>query len=830
MFAKRFTKTIFMKKITTIYFLFFGLLAFSQIKGKVTDAKNKPLPYVSIYLENTLTGTTTNNDGLYELNIKKPGNYTVVFQFLGFKTLKKSVSIDAFPYTLNAKLTTEEVVLNEVMVSSEENPANAIIRKVIEYKDKNSDKWKNYTADFYSRGLFKIKDAPEKFLGRELGDFGGGLDSTRSGIIYLSETVSKIKYQKRPKRFKEVIVASKVSGRDNGISFNQAQDVNFNLYQNQVPVGASNLFSPISDYAFGYYRYKFEGAFYTDAGKQINKIKLIPRRENDAVFGGYIYIVEDDWQVYGADLTASGAQVGNPAIDMLHIKQNYNFDKTTKSWALILQTIDFKVGIFGFNFNGRFSASYKNYNFSPGFTANSFDKTILSFEKDATKKDTAYWAKLRTVPLTVEEKKDYTFKDSIKVIRKSKTYLDSIDNKRNKFNLLSPITGYSYQNSYKKWSLNYDGLLENLDYNTVQGFAPTLSFGYSKRNNDHGNRWFIGTDLNYGFSDKKFRPTVSFSKRWNNIDKPYVSISGGNKVSQFDARNPITKLDNAAYTLLAKRNYAKYYEKTFANIAFGKQVTRGVSIGTSLEYADRKPLFNTTDYSFFKKDRTFQTNNPIDNTSTTAPFVAHDIFTANVAATFNFGSKYMEYPNARFNIRNPNIPTLSVGFRKTFGSGNSNLHSDFLWSRVSQNLSLGNVGLFRYNARAGMFLEQKNIAFMDYYHPLANDIALSPANRMSSFYSMPYYQFSTNNKYAEIHSEHNFKGFLLGKVPLLNKLNFHTVISAKGYFSADRKPYSEFAVGIDNIGWGKWRFLRVDYVRSNFNGNSEGNFMFGLSF
>lgn len=817
-----------MKHFYLLLLLFSSFSFSAQIIGKVVDAKNQPLPYVSVYLENSLTGTTTNDDGFYTLQLNKTGEHTIVFQFLGFKTVKKTVTVRSFPYKLNVQLVAEQVVLDEVVISSKENPANAIIKKVIANKDSNSEKWKNYTADFYSRGLFKIKNAPKKILGQTLGDFGGGLDSTRSGIIYLSETISKIKFQKSPKRFKEHILASKVSGQDNGIAFNQAKQVNFNLYNNQVSVGDANLFSPISDYAFTYYNFKLIGNFYTNNGKLINKIALIPKQKNSRVFGGSIYITEDDWQVYGADLTANGAQIGNPAIDILRIKQNYNFNKKTNSWVLILQTIDFKFGMLGININGRFSASYKNYNFNPKFTNTSFDNTILSFDKDANKKDSLYWKKLRAVALTQEEKKDYILKDSIKIIRKSKTYLDSLDNKLNKPSLLSPIMGYTYRNSFKKWNINYNGILDGLDYNTIQGFAPTLKLNYYKRNNEDGNNWNAEAKINYGFSDKKLRPEIRFLKRWNYIDKPILVVSAGNKLVQFDDRNPIKKSDNLSYTLFFKRNYAKFYEKTFANLSFSKEVALGVRLFSNLEYANRKPLFNTTDYSFFKKDRTFYTNNPIDRTSAVAPFNSHKIFTANLATTINFGSKYAKYPNARYTITNDKFPTLSLGYRKGFGAKDSNLNHDFIWSRLYQDFSLGNFGTFQYNTRAGLFLKQKNIAFMDYYHPIGNETIFAPENRLSSFFRLPYYQFSTNNKYAELHTEHNFKGFILNKIPLLKKLNFHTVISAKSYFSSNRKPYTELAVGIDNIGWGKWRLLRVDFVRSNFNGTSQNGFMFGL--
>ena len=155
---------------------------------------------------------------------------------------------------------------------------------------------------------------------------------------------------------------------DNGISFNRAADVDFNFYKNTFEIANSQLISPISSYAFSYYKYKLVGTFYSKEGKLINKISIIPKRKNDRVFKGFLYIVEEDWAVYGADVTVTGAQINNPAIDVLHIVQNYNLVTKNNAWVLISQTIDFKVGMFGFNMNGRFSSGYSNYNFSPNFT------------------------------------------------------------------------------------------------------------------------------------------------------------------------------------------------------------------------------------------------------------------------------------------------------------------------------------------------------------------------------------------------------------------------------------------------------------------------------
>ena len=43
-----------------------------------------------------------------------------------------------------------------------------------------------------SEGSTKIYNAPEKIMGIEVGDMDGALDSTRQGVVYLSESVSKL--------------------------------------------------------------------------------------------------------------------------------------------------------------------------------------------------------------------------------------------------------------------------------------------------------------------------------------------------------------------------------------------------------------------------------------------------------------------------------------------------------------------------------------------------------------------------------------------------------------------------------------------------------------
>ena len=189
---------LFEKLITTFTLLILSNSTFGQLVGKVSDKQGNPIPFASVYIESSTAGTTTNNNGNYSLEIKKKGTYTVVYQFLGYETQKKEINFSGYT-KLNIILLEEQISLEEIQINSKENPADIIIQKTIKNKKLIKSQLSKHTVNFYSRGILKINKAPQKFLGNEIGNLGGNLDSTRSGIIYLSETISIIKHQKKTK-------------------------------------------------------------------------------------------------------------------------------------------------------------------------------------------------------------------------------------------------------------------------------------------------------------------------------------------------------------------------------------------------------------------------------------------------------------------------------------------------------------------------------------------------------------------------------------------------------------------------------------------------------
>ncbi|NQX84652.1 MAG: carboxypeptidase-like regulatory domain-containing protein [Flavobacteriaceae bacterium] len=820
-----------MQKKSALFFLIvfiFTQIIYSQISGYVTNLKQDAVPFVNIYIEGTYTGTTSNEDGYYDLQVEQNQSYTIVFKSLGYKTLKKEVTLHQKAIVVNASLEEENLNLQTVVVTAKDNPANHIIKATIKNRKQSLKKRERYESDFYSRGLIRIVDAPKKFLGQDMDDFLVGLDSTRSGILYLSETISKIQYQKP--ELKEHIMASKISGDNNGFSFNTASDVNFNLYNNTISLG-NQIISPIADFAFNYYNYKLEGIFYDDYGNLINKIKVNPKRKNDSTFSGYIYIIEDQWAIYALELEVTGQQAQLPAADKIQIKQTFSYSEKDTLWALISQEIKFTYDFFGFKGNGHYTSVYSNYNFNPNFTKKTFTNQVLSFEDKANKKDTIFWGNKRPIPLTPEESTDYKEKDSIQLVRSSKTYLDSVDRVNNKFKIIDLLEGYTYQNSYKKTNFNISHPVSTIRYNTVQGYNANLGLNYRKNYDEYRRFLSLKGKLNYELSDEKLRGRIFAFYRFNNITRPQLSLSAGVTVQQFNVIEPIDPIINSLRTLFFEDNYMKIYERSFVEAYYNEELFNGFILFASASYEKRNPLFNTTDYTIFPQDKKrFTSNNPLDNAAYgIAAFESHNIIELNIRAQISFGQKYMSYPNSKFNLSKSKYPRLTINYNKGLKASKSNYNFAQIHTRISQELNIGNKGNFAYNFKTGKFFNGDDIAFMDYQHFNGNQTHLSLfGNYTNVFNNLPYYSLSTNKAYLEMHAEHNFKGYILGKIPLINMLNFNLIIGAHNLGTDGNSPYQEYTIGVDNIGWGKFRFLRLDYVRSYQSGYIGDAILFGI--
>ena len=817
-----------MKNLLVAVLLLTSGIFFGQIKGKVTQSNGQPLPFVNIIIENTYIGTSSNADGDYELPVTETGKYTIVFQYLGYKSKKVPVTTTSFPFSLNVRLEEEQYDLSEVVINPSANPAIEIIKSAIASRKENSEKTQRFTADFYSRGMFKVKNVPKSILGQKLDMFDEVLDSTRSGILYLSETISKIKFQ-HPDEMTETIIASKVSGDDRGFSFNSAASANFDFYENTIAFGIPAI-SPIANNAFNYYKYEYGGSFFDENDKQIHKIEVIARRTEEPAMQGYIYIVDNSWALYGVDLVVRGSQIQVAAIDELRIVQNFNYNKGNKLWVKNAQTLDFMAGIFQIKFSGRFTYVYSNFEFPEAFAKKTFTKEVLNFDTNANKKDDEFWNSVRPVPLTEEEATDYVVKDKLQTKRESQAYLDSVDHKNNKFKIFDIVTGYSHRNSFKNNTYKYDGILLGIGFNTVQGYNLSSGVSFTHRNPDELTYTTIGAKINYGLAEDRLRVNGYAKRLFNNTSKRTIIVSGGNSIEQFNPNNPISRILNSIATSFFKNNYMKLYDKTYGKIEYSEEVVNGIKLDVSGEYSRRQQLFNNTSKSIVRNKQGFTSNDPLNPLNFTVPFFEpHQLAVAVLGATFRFGQQYWTRPDGKFNIPNDNFPVLYVGYKKGFAGTEKKYEFDYVQANIVYDLKLGNKGLLGTALKAGKFFNSDEISFIDYKHFNGNQTHVAQADRyLNVFNLLPYYESSTNDQFVELHTEYSDNGFIINKIPLLNKLEAPLVFGFHSLILPSQKPYLEYSVGLDKLGFGKFKIFRLDYVRSYKDGNSADGIVLGI--
>lgn len=91
-----------------------GILYEKVVKGKVTDSKGDPLPGVSILVRDSQTGTTTDKNGNYSLDVKSD-NAMLVFSFIGYQSQMTPVGNRS---VINITMAEDVATLNEVVVTA----------------------------------------------------------------------------------------------------------------------------------------------------------------------------------------------------------------------------------------------------------------------------------------------------------------------------------------------------------------------------------------------------------------------------------------------------------------------------------------------------------------------------------------------------------------------------------------------------------------------------------------------------------------------------------------------------------------------------------------
>jgi iron complex outermembrane receptor protein len=158
-----------MKKYIKLLFLVavFSVNAQNSISGKITNNTNKPLVQVEIYAQEIHKGTTTDENGNYTLNNIPNGNLKLVFTYMGYKTVLKTIQIDSNNITLHIQLEESLFEMDEMIISTPFNKLQSDnVMKVERLTEKSIQKMGVATL---SEGITNIAGVSQISTGSSIG-------------------------------------------------------------------------------------------------------------------------------------------------------------------------------------------------------------------------------------------------------------------------------------------------------------------------------------------------------------------------------------------------------------------------------------------------------------------------------------------------------------------------------------------------------------------------------------------------------------------------------------------------------------------------------------
>lgn len=88
-----------------------------RIHGKITDENNEPIEFATVRVSGAATGTMSDTEGLYSLNIPAQDTIRIVFSYMGYQTVNRRLIDAEGDVTLNVKMEPQAEILAGVEVT-----------------------------------------------------------------------------------------------------------------------------------------------------------------------------------------------------------------------------------------------------------------------------------------------------------------------------------------------------------------------------------------------------------------------------------------------------------------------------------------------------------------------------------------------------------------------------------------------------------------------------------------------------------------------------------------------------------------------------------------
>lgn len=812
LFAYKWTMNVFINGLRFLLFilvLMIGQPLFGQltkIMGTISDQQTgEPMPYVNIVFNDRAIGITSDFDGKFSIETKTPGD-SLVASFMGYERQTKKVEKGKFQY-INFEMVSQEFELQTVVIVAGENPAEVLLRKIIENKPINDpSKFTAFEYEAYNKIQIDINNITDDFKQKRIfRPFSFIFDyvdtSSVNGKTYLpvflSEAVSNVYYRKNPRASIERISATKVSGIENESMTQFLGDkVQYtNAYDNYIELFQKNFVSPVANFGLSFYKYYLVDSAFHD-NKWCYKVMFKPRRKQTLTFTGHYWVHDTTFAIKEIEMKVATDANINFINDMVIVK-TYDLINDT-SW---LPVRDFVIGDFNLieendkvlGFFGHKTTTYRNYIVNQPRPDDFYKSPVnIIVEDDAGKKPDDFWIESRHEELTRDEKTIYFMIDTLKTLPRFNTYIDIIE---------MIATGY-----YVSGNFEYGPYASILSLNDVEGLRMRIG---GRTSNAFSTKVMLNGHLAYGARDQAFKYGAGLLYMLNKNPRRALGASYKFDIEQLGASENAFREDfflaflfrrNPADKLSMVREYKAWYEHEWFT---GFQNT--------LNFIHRD-LYSpaNTDFQFYFYDDTIQSfvaqnRIPYTEVRLDTRLAYREQFLMGEFERISLGAKY---------------PILDI----RYGYGiPQKLNGDYEYHKlqlgVTHWFNVLNIGWSKYMIESGRIWGRLPYPLLKLHE--GNETFIYDEY---AFNMMNYYEF-VSDKYLNVFYTHHFDGYFFNRVPLLRKLKWREVIFGRaliggldeknkdysvfpeGLYSLD-KPYFEAGTGIENI----FKVLRVDAI------------------
>lgn len=821
------------KGIGIVILLLISNLVFAQstrVRGSVTDAKTgEVLPLVNIFFKGTTVGMTTDFDGNYVIETREDVS-ELQASFVGYITQTVKINKGAFN-TVDFKLEPQTFDLDEVKVTPGENPAHAILRNVSKNKPKNSPSaLSEYFCRTYTKMELDLTNIKPGFKNKKLQQNFGFIfehmdTSVITGKAYLpvmiSEASADYYYRKSPSLSREIVKASRISGIEEDYTLAQFTGhlhVNVNLYDNYIDIFEVRFASPLSDHGLMFYKYYLVDSLNID-GRKTYKIRFHPKSFSTPVLDGEVNIDSTTWALQSAHVKMmKGLNINwirHLVIDNENqlVDDSVWFPKQDKIFAdfSIVMSDSAKM----VSFLGHRQVDYSDVKLNPGIPkeVQKMDHNVI-INNDVLKNDDQYWDTIRPFALSDKEKKIYGMVDSIK----------NVPLYQNIYDLVNLVLGGYYNTKYVEYGPYYkllsfnkqEGCRFQLGARTTTDFSKKIRlFGYGA----------------YGTKDERLKGGGGFDYSFRELPTSRLTVSFKHDVVQLGAGMNAFTEGNILSSIFSRGDNDRLSMVNQLDVNFEQEWRQGIANTLGVQVRD---IFSCDYVPFIKPDGQIMPSIQSTIVRLNTRLSKNEIVIRKPFDKYSLGS---DYPILGID--------LAMGVKGLF-------KNDYEFYRIvgsiNYNLPIAPIGTSEMVLTGGKIfgkvpypllkLHEGNATY--FYDPYA-------------FSCMNYYEFASDT-WLSFFYEHHFKGFFLGKIPLMKKLKWREVFIFKGLIGtlADKnngalentdavlrfplgmgsvsKPYFETGIGIENI----FRLFRVDAIwrlthRKGEPGQDIQNFAINLS-